>query len=272
MFMALMGNVIAYADNESNSAVQTVNKAYTVETLPITSTFGRDKFVCNPDGILDAVTVDSIKSIMQLLEEDTHCQVLFVAVNAIQPADEKEFAVSLGNKLGVGDTTNNGLVVLLVKDLRAIYMATGLGMEKVMSSSKCKSIQERYMIGSFKNADWNGGMLKGAVAIDEFLRGGSTKSNDQPSSSGGSMGWIGLAAAGILGYFLMKKGGRKCPKCEKKTFKLANKEYFMEGEKEKIRFTYKCSSCGHEEVVIEDRYKKFGGGKFDKDAGAGTRF
>lgn len=172
--MAFAGNLTAFAQEDENAALpaanpETQSKAYTVETLPITSSFGREKFVCNPDGVLSQAAADSISNIMQLLEEDTKAQVMFVAVNAIEPADEKEFATALGNKLGVGDTTNNGLVVLLVKDLRAIYFAPGMGLENVMN------------------------------------------------------------------------------------------------------FTYKCSSCGHEEETVEDRYKNFGGGKFNKDAGAGTR-
>lgn len=273
--MALAGHMTTNAQVDENAALpvpsqENNSKAYTVESLPISSTFGREKFVCNPDGILSQAIADSISSIMQLLEEDTKAQVLFVAVNAIEPADEQAFATSLGNKLGVGDTSNNGMVVLLVKELRAIYFAPGMGMEDVMTKGKCQSIQNRYMVSSFKDNDWDNGMLNGAVAISECLRGNSN--GEQQSSSGGSMGWLGIVGVAALGYFLAKRNGQVCPKCGKKTFKRVKKEYFKEGETEKMRFTYKCSSCGHEAETVEDRYKNFGGGKFNKDAGAGTRF
>lgn len=274
--MALTCGMSVYAGegaNSSSSAISsgTSSHAYTVETLPIASIFGREKFVCNPDGILKQATVDSINNIMQLLEEDTDAQVLFVAVNAIEPADEEEFATALGNKLGVGDkTTNNGLVVLLVKELRAIHFATGIGMEKIMSNSECQSIQKKYMVKHFKKGDWDTGMQEGAVAISKHIRGELTSSDEKESSHKGLIGWLGIIGIAVLSYLIID--GSKCPRCKKKGFERVRKEYFKEGSTEKIRFIYKCPHCGYKKESVENRYKDFGGGKFKKGSGAGTKF
>jgi uncharacterized protein len=111
---------------------------WTVETVP-NQKLVNNSYVSNPDGVLNAATVASINSRLTDLERKTTIQIAVVAVNSIGDVDIFSFAQDLFMHWGIGQKkTDNGLLILLVKDARTIRFHTGDGLEGILPDMRCK--------------------------------------------------------------------------------------------------------------------------------------
>ena len=142
---------------------------YTVESIP-NQKLSTGSYVSNPDQILDEGTVAGIDGLLRSLEDSTTVQVAVVAVNSIGEADIFDFAQNLFNSWGVGHSTNNnGLLILLVMDQRTVRFHTGSGIEGALPDIVCKRIQREAMVPEFKNNNYNAGMLAGVQEVVKIL-------------------------------------------------------------------------------------------------------
>ena len=106
----------------------------------------RDRYTSNPDGILSDQAVTRIDAAFRTVEDSTGIQTLVAVVGDIDPDDCFEFTHQLAEKVGVGrSSSNNGLVILLSTGERCVQFATGYGIEGVLPDAICKRVQERYM-------------------------------------------------------------------------------------------------------------------------------
>lgn len=125
-------------------------------------------YVSNPDHILDGGTVAQIDTLLKSLEKKTSVQVAVVAVESIGEADVFEFAQELFTTWGIGNN-DNGLLLLLVKDIHTIRFHTGYGVEAMLPDVVCKRIQRDHMLPEFRNGNYNAGMLAGLIQVDKIL-------------------------------------------------------------------------------------------------------
>ena len=87
----------------------------------------RNRYVCNPDGILSQEAVDRIDAAFRTIEDSTGIQTLVAVVTDIDPDDCFEFAHQLGEKVGVGrSSSDNGLVILLTTVGNVTQVIAGL--------------------------------------------------------------------------------------------------------------------------------------------------
>lgn len=147
----------------------TLYAQWTVETVP-NQKLVDNSYVSNPDGVLSDATTASLNALLKNLEDSTTVQVAVVAVNSIGGADIFSFAQDLFTKWGIGHVSNdNGLLILLVEDSHTIRFHTGYGLEGVLTDTRCKHIQQTYMVPLFKEGDYNGGMLAGMQAVAKTI-------------------------------------------------------------------------------------------------------
>ena len=114
---------------------------YRADEIPNVQRMDRRRYVSDPDGILSPAAVAHIDSVCASLRERGLAQVAVVAVDDIAGGDTFSFAVDLFRSWGVGSAkSNNGLGILLVKDLREIRFVTGGGLEGILPDALCKRI------------------------------------------------------------------------------------------------------------------------------------
>ena len=102
---------------------------YRPEQIPNVQRMDGSRYVSDPDGILSPAAVAHIDSVCASLRERGLAQVAVVAVDDIAGGDPFSFAVDLFRSWGVGSAkSDNGLGILLVKDLREIRFVTGGGL------------------------------------------------------------------------------------------------------------------------------------------------
>lgn len=127
---------------------------YRADEIPNVQRMDRRRYVSDPDGILSPAAVAHIDSVCASLRERGLAQVAVVAVDDIAGGDTFSFAVDLFRSWGVGSArSNNGLGILLVKDLREIRFVTGGGLEGILPDALCKRIQLNYMLPAFREGN-----------------------------------------------------------------------------------------------------------------------
>lgn len=284
-------------------AITTTAGTYTIDDLPVT-TSGKEKFVCNPDGILSPAICDSINQLMQQLEDSTTAQVLVVAVDNISPEDPFNFSIDLGNKIGVGQKDkNNGVILLVVKDLHKVRISTGGGLSGDLPDAICKIIIDRYITPRFKEGNYDQGVWDGVKAINGQVGGTDLITEDEDEEAEEDYGFwdyveiilgviLILAICGspfiglwllyiiimvIIGYFIQRKE-RKCPHCG---IKMEKKEEYQTKDDKSIydNRIYYCPYCKKTtRVKIESRsiggsnYSYTGDSSSDSDYDSGSDF
>lgn len=146
-----------------------VAQSYTIETVPNTKLVN-NSYVSNPDGIIQEATVTQLNSLLDSLERKTSAQVAVVLLNSIGDLEVFDFAQQLFVKWGIGQAGNdNGLLILFVMDKRKVRIHTGKGLEGVLPDAVCKEIERQYMVPSFKEGNYDAGMLSGVQRVASLL-------------------------------------------------------------------------------------------------------
>lgn len=207
----------------------------------------RDRYTSNPDGILSDQAVTRIDAAFRTVEDSTGIQTLVAVVGDIDPDDCFEFTHQLAEKVGVGrSSSNNGLVILLSTGERCVQFATGYGIEGVLPDAICKRVQERYMNPHFANGEWDEGMIAGAEALKEILlKGEYDDDEDDVAETSVLYVFLGMILL-ITGLVIaMYRKSRKCPKCGKIALKQVSISTISKqnGVKKEL-LTLKCSHCG----------------------------
>ena len=207
----------------------------------------RDRYTSNPDGILSDQAVTRIDAAFRTVEDSTGIQTLVAVVGDIDPDDCFEFTHQLAEKVGVGrSSSNNGLVILLSTGERCVQFATGYGIEGVLPDAICKRVQERYMNPHFANGEWDEGMIAGAEALKEILlKGEYDDDEDDVAETSVLYVFLGMILL-ITGLVIaMYRKSRKCPKCGKIALKQVSISTISKqnGVKKEL-LTFKCSHCG----------------------------
>ena len=246
---------------------------YRPEQIPNVQRMDRQRYVSDPDGILSAEAVARIDSVCASLRERGLAQVAVVAVDDIAGGDTFSFAVELFRGWGVGSAkSNNGLGILLVKELREIRFVTGGGLEGILPDALCKRIQTTYMLPAFRAGDYSAGMVAGIEAAATILEGGEV---DLSGDSGDDLpAWMIFLIVfgfivGPLGLVLVVYFVRhRCPQCHKFTLRQDSQRVLNVTQNYRlVEYTYVCSNCG---AVVKRQAKNLRDDNFGGGAGGGT--
>ena len=143
----------------------------------------------------------------QLLEQkllayndSTSTQIVIVTVTSLDGYPVDDYSFQLGNKWGIGQKgKNNGILVLIAREDRKAFIATGYGMEGALNDGKLGTILRREMIPYFKSGDYYGGVNNG---IDRMIAaaGGEFVSEDDGRGNGRKKQ---ISPVGLLGIVLI---------------------------------------------------------------------
>lgn len=143
---------------------------YTVEQIPNVHVADSSQYVSNPDGILQPATVAQMNALLRNIRRSTSAEAVAVVVDDIDGGDIDTFATELFTKWGLGKADNdNGLLILVAKDLRRATIRTGYGLEGVMPDIICAKILREKMFPRFKEGDFDGGMLAATQTVNNII-------------------------------------------------------------------------------------------------------
>lgn len=204
-------------------------KRYGVKDIPNVQLQDRTRFVSNPDGILSREAVMHLDSICYSLKERGIAEVVVVAVDDIKSGDVFSFSQQLFTSWGVGDgELDNGLGILLVKDMREVRFHTGYGLEGVLPDATCVQIQQDYMLPSFREGDYSAGMVHGVEAVDGLLTTGELPRAERSEDDEAAMIMafimtLLLVVVPLIFIFRSVRASTKCPNCGKHTLRVTER-------------------------------------------------
>ena len=129
------------------------------------------RLVSNPDGILSAPAEAQINATLRDIRSKTSAEPALVVIDDMADGyDIDNFATDLFTDWGLGKKDkDNGLLILVVKNARKYVIRTGYGVEGVLPDVVCARIQRRTMAPSFREGDFDGGLLKAVQQIDTVM-------------------------------------------------------------------------------------------------------
>ncbi len=141
-------------------------------------------------------------------------QIVIVIVASTDDYDPVDYATKLGRAWGVGNKkNNNGVVLLVAKNDRKVFIAPGYGLEGALPDITCRTIVENEIVPNFRADDFYRGLDLGTNAIMKAAAGEykapAGYGNRGRKKSGGSsiLGFIILMVI-ILALFGRGGGGR----------------------------------------------------------------
>ncbi len=256
------------------AAVSATAKTYRIAEIPQVQRADRNRYTSNPDGILSAEAVARIDSVCGSLRARGIAQVAVVAVDDIEGGDPFSFAIELFRAWGVGSAENdNGLGILLVKELHEIRFVTGGGLEGVLPDAICKRIQLNYMLPDFRVENYSAGMVSGVEAVGQLLSGSELDlghdASDEKLPTWMIFAIIMVIVVGPLGVVMIGHyRSRRCPKCHALALQQQSEEQLRVTPTYRlIEYTYVCSKCGE---VVKRQAKSLRDDNFGGGAGGGT--
>jgi uncharacterized protein len=108
----------------------------------------------------------------------TSTQIAVVAIASLGGYPIDDYAIKLANKWQIGQKgKDNGLLILIAKEDRKVFVASGYGMEGVLNDGKIGTIIRTKMIPHFKNGNYYAATNDGVDAM--IAAAGSEYANDK---------------------------------------------------------------------------------------------
>jgi uncharacterized protein len=143
-------------------------------------------------------------------DDSTSNQIAIVIVPTTNDYAPVDYATKLGRAWGIGNKrTNNGVVILVAKNDRAIFIAPGYGLEGALPDITCKAIVDNDIRPNFRENDFYRGLDLGTTSILRAARGeykapAGYRSN-KGKGGGGSL--IGIIIIIFIILMLVGRGG-----------------------------------------------------------------
>jgi uncharacterized protein len=116
---------------------------------------------------MDAGDIQRIQELAGELERKTGAELAVVTVETIAPYGSiEEYALELFNVWGIGQAgRDNGVLLILAVNERRVKIETGYGLEGAIPDSAAGRILDNAVLPRFREDDFSGGLLRGALAI-----------------------------------------------------------------------------------------------------------
>jgi uncharacterized protein len=122
--------------------------------------------------LLDDFEENQLERKLRDYMDSTSTQIIIVTINSLEGAPVEDYTATLGYKWGVGQKENhNGVVILVSKNDRKGYIATGYGVEDGLNTSVCKQIYQEILVPNFKAGTFYNGFDLATTEMINILSG-----------------------------------------------------------------------------------------------------
>jgi len=151
------------------------------------------KLVNDYTSTLSAQELDELEQRLLLFHDTTSVQIAIVMISTLDGYPSSDYAFELAEKWGIGQkTTNNGALLLIVKDDRQLYIATGYGLEGALPDARCKQIIENDIKPFFKQGKFFEGLVTGSSKMMDAVKGEYKETKARKNKSEGFPKILGI--------------------------------------------------------------------------------
>lgn len=123
-------------------------------------------------GLLSQDALTQLETRLGQLEQDTTAEVAVVTIETLDGDPIEYYANELFNAWGIGQKDeDNGVLFLVALEERQTRIEVGYGLESIITDGRAGRILDQYVIPSFKNGNYEEGIVAGVVAIESYIRG-----------------------------------------------------------------------------------------------------
>ncbi|MFN8352669.1 MAG: TPM domain-containing protein [Flavobacteriales bacterium] len=131
----------------------------------------RETFIYDHEQALDPAEEMRLDTLFRGHEARTTNEIVLVTTHDYHGApDLMTFAATCGDSLRVGKKgKNNGVIIAFSRNLREVYIATGLGTERVFAEARARKYIDSLMLPLFKEEMFFDGLWSGCTALVHHL-------------------------------------------------------------------------------------------------------
>ncbi|CAL2102857.1 Methanol dehydrogenase [Tenacibaculum sp. 190130A14a] len=139
--------------------------------------------------------------------DTTSTQIVVATVKTLNGDNISLVASNWGHKWGIGqEKEDNGILILLALEDRKVDIATGYGIEYLLTDLLAERIINNVMIPEFKKGNYAVGMDRATTAIFQVLNG--EYKGTRKESEGFDFGFIVFVIILLIFFILISRGGR----------------------------------------------------------------
>lgn len=132
-------------------------------------------------GTLSQSELQSLESKLTAYNDSTSTQIAIVVLSTTYDFPISQYAFQLGEKWGIGQKgKNNGALILVAKDDREVFIATGYGLEGALPDALAKRIVELQIVPAFKQGQFYRGLNEATDTMMKLASGEYTADNLKP--------------------------------------------------------------------------------------------
>ena len=131
-------------------------------------------------GLLTPEDREALEAQLASLERDTSAEVAVVTVQSLGGRALEEYATALFTEWGIGKQgKDNGVLVLVAVDDRAMRIEVGYGLEGVLPDGLAGAVIRETFLPRFRENDYRAGILQGTARVADIVGRNETLSPEQ---------------------------------------------------------------------------------------------
>ncbi len=122
-------------------------------------------YVADYANVLSEATQRYMVEQSQALQERTGAQIVAATVESLEGEEIREYGIALAREWEIGSEKNDGILILLATQDRAVTVEVGYGLEGLINDAKAGRMIDQYAADAFSDGDYDGGMKALYTAI-----------------------------------------------------------------------------------------------------------
>jgi len=169
-------------------AVVPAARAQRVDVIPSSG-----KLVTDLGDMLSSSEEQALTQRLRFYADSTSTQIVIVTLPDLGGEDIAAYATALGQQWGVGqEGKDNGAVILVARDDREVFIATGYGLEGAIPDIVAGRIVREIIVPRFKQGDFYAGLNGAVEALIRAAAGEFTAESPSPSGRQEGKDFFGL--------------------------------------------------------------------------------
>ena len=184
------------------ATIYAVGTSCLVSALDVPSAPTIDRPIVDTTGTLSKSQIDDLSSQIAKSRSEKSFQIGILMIPSLDGAVLESYSLDVARKWGIGDATNNGALLLVVKNDRKMRIEVGRGLEGDLTDTRAAKIIQNSIAPKFRDGDYYGGISDGVNSIQLAVsKQADPKLNDTSSAIGSLFDAIPAILFGVFFVF-----------------------------------------------------------------------
>jgi len=122
------------------------------------------------EAVLESVYVEKMRGIISQLEKDTGVEIAITVIGSTKPLSPDNYAYYLYDRWKIGKAKNQGILILLAMQSKAIETEIGFGLENIISEEYTEKLLDETIIPYFKKYKYGEGLFESVKLLAAEIR------------------------------------------------------------------------------------------------------